>query len=337
MGKKKTTNEFIKEATSKHNGKYDYSLVEYKGNKTNVSIICPIHGEFQQTPDRHLHSGGCLKCAAEKRGLKRRMTFDEFLEKAKKIHGEKYSYVKETFSKGGAETTIICPKHGEFQQTPDSHLQGHGCPKCKSEKLAKLRKEEFGDFIEKAKKVHGDKYDYSKVEYIRSNKNVYITCPIHGVFPQTPNSHLMGAGCPFCKNSHLEEKIAKILDKLGVNYVREQRYEWLFNDKKMSLDFYLPKYNIAIECQGDQHVFYRDTYYNVEGKFEKRVALDKLKNKLCKEHNIPIIYIFNKLHSSSRLNELFEHMYDDAIFIEDINNDNNTLLKAINEKSNKIN
>ena len=194
--KKKTTEEFIEEATIKHNGKYDYSLVEYKGNKEKVQIICPMHGKFLQTPDRHLHSSGCLKCAAEKRGFGHRMGFDEFIKRAKKIHKGKYSYIRDTFSKNDMETIIICPKHGEFPQTPDSHLHGHGCPKCKAEKLSKLRKEEFGDFIENAKKIHGDKYDYSKVKYIDSKTSVEIICPKHGEFLQSPRVHLRGGGCP---------------------------------------------------------------------------------------------------------------------------------------------
>ena len=97
----------------------------------------------------------------------------------------------------------------------------------------------------------------------------------------------------------------------------------------MALDFYILGYNVAIECQGDQHIYNRDTYYNIEGKFEKRVILDKLKNKLCKKHKIPIIYIFAKRNSKHRLDEQFNHMYDDALFIEDIVKDNSILLDKI--------
>ena len=329
--KKKTTEQFIKEARIKHNGKYDYSLVEYNGNKKKVRIICPIHGEFKQTPDRHLHTSGCKKCAAEKRGLERRKTFEDFVKKSNIVHNRKYTYVKETFVKGDVETKIICPIHGEFWQTPDSHMQGHGCQKCKSDKLAELRKEEFGDFIENARNVHKDRYDYSLVNYIDNTTPIDIICPKHGKFSQSPRVHLRGGGCYLCNNSHLEETTENILTDLGITYIEQQRFDWLINEKKMPLDFYIPDYNIAIECQGDQHIYNRDTYYNKDGQFEKRIMLDKLKYRLCIEHNIRIIYIFSKRNSKYRLDEQFNHMYDDALFIEDIMKDNNILLNRIEE------
>ena len=329
MPKKKDTKWFIEAGTAKHNGKYSYEKTIYEDYKKKVCITCPIHGDFWQTPDRHLHSNGCLKCGIEERGLKHRVSFEEFEEKSKKIHNGKYLYLKNDFQKSDIKTKIICPIHGEFLQLPDSHMQGHGCPKCKSEKLAKLRNEEFGDFIEHAKKVHQDKYIYDKTVFKDTRTKVCITCPTHGDFWQTPNSHLQGRGCPICKNSHLEERTRNILTNLELDFTEQQRYDWLINEKKMALDFYLPEYNLAIECQGDQHIYKRDTYYNIEGRFEKRIILDKLKNRLCKKYGIPIIYIFNKRNSKYRLDEQFNHMYDDALFIEDIMKDNNILLNKI--------
>jgi len=331
MAKKKDTEWFIEAGIAKHNGKYSYEKTIYENYKKKVCITCPIHGDFWQTPDRHLHSEGCLKCGIEKRGLKRRVSFEEFEEKSKKVHNGKYTYLKNDFQKSDIKTKIICPIHGEFLQTPDSHMQGHGCPKCKAEKLAKLRSEEFGDFIEHAKKVHKDKYNYDKTIFKDTQTKVCITCPIHGDFWQIPNSHLSGRGCPICKNSHLEEKTRNVLVNLKLKFTEQQRYDWLINEKKMALDFYLPEFNVAIECQGDQHIYNRSTHYNIEGRFEKRIILDKLKNRLCKKYGIPIIYIFNKRNSKYRLDEQFNHMYDDALFIEDIEKDNSILLDKISE------
>jgi hypothetical protein len=119
------------------------------------------------------------------------------------------------------------------------------------------------------------------------------------------------------------------LTDLNIKHITQQRYDWLINEKKMALDFYLPEHNIAIECQGDQHIYNRDTYYNKDGQFEKRIMLDKLKYKLCVEHGINVIYIFFKRNSKYRLDEQFNHMYDDALFIEDIMKDNTILLDKI--------
>ena len=183
-----TTENFIKKARKVHGDKYDYSKVEYKGTHTKVCIICQEHGEFLQTPHNHLHSQGCLACSGRKQ-----LTTEEFIRRAKEVHGDKYDYSKVEYVNKSTKVKIICPIHGEFEQIPDSHLHGHGCHKCVNCK--QLTTEEF---IHRAKEVHGDKYDYSKVEYINSHTKVKIICPIHGEFEQEPNSHLEGKGCPNC-------------------------------------------------------------------------------------------------------------------------------------------
>ena len=128
--KKKTTELFIQESRKIHGGKYDYSKVEYVNNHTKVSIICPEHGEFWQTPREHLNGCGCPECGLNSRRQKRRITNEKFLEKANYIHGEKYLYKDFKFSKEKDKIKIICPKHGEFEQTVDSHLRDNGCPIC---------------------------------------------------------------------------------------------------------------------------------------------------------------------------------------------------------------
>jgi hypothetical protein len=141
-------------------------------------------------------------------------------------------------------------------------------------------------------------------------------------------------GCPYCRESHLERDTRIILDGLHIAYEREKKFKWLKNIIQMPLDFYLLEYNIVIECQGEQHIIERDdSLMNKNDKFEDKIRRDKLKYNLCKEHNIPIIYIFNKLHSSHRLDEHFNHMYDDALFIEDIIEDSNILLNEIKKRS----
>ena len=186
--KKLTKEEFIKRAKEVHGDKYDYSKVNYVNSSTKVTIICPKHGEFEQTPNLHLKSQGCPNCSGNKK-----MTIEEFIKRAKKVHGDKYDYSKVKYVNAMTKVTIICPIHGEFEQTPAKHLSGSGCIRCVKKK--QLTTEEF---IEKAREVHGDKYDYSKVNYVNTYTKVTIICPIHGDFEQTPNAHLAGQGCPIC-------------------------------------------------------------------------------------------------------------------------------------------
>ena len=196
MGRRLTTNDFTKRAKQIHGDKYDYSKVNYVNNKTKVKIICPKHGEFWQHPYNHFAGNGCPKCKAETLGDLRRSNKDEFIEKAKKVHGDAYNYDKVNYIKSSEKVCIICPEHGEFWQRPGDHLSGKGCPKCIG------RNKTTEEFIEQAKKVHGGRYSYNKVEYNGACVKVCIICPEHGEFWQTPDSHLRGSGCPKCADEH---------------------------------------------------------------------------------------------------------------------------------------
>lgn len=189
---------FIAKAKAVHGDKYDYSKVLYKNNSIKVCIICQKHGEFWQRPTRHLHGDGCPVCGRIKAGATRSgITTENFIHRARKIHGEKYDYSESTYVDSKVPIKIICPLHGEFFQTADNHLRKkHGCPKCSPHATMSTE-----DFIAKARILHKGKYDYSEVEYKASKAEVRIICPLHGVFKQTPNQHLKGHGCPICGRS----------------------------------------------------------------------------------------------------------------------------------------
>lgn len=218
-GKEKITTElFIKRANEVHNGKYDYSKSVYKNNSTYVTIICPEHGEFQQTPAAHWKGAGCPFCAGN---LK--MTKDEFITRAKKVHDDAYDYSKVDYSGIDNKVKIVCRKHNyEFEQTPNNHLHGQGCPICGNQKIGDKLRGNTEDFIAKAREVHGDKYDYSKVKYKKANEKVTIICRKHNYeFEQTPNSHLGGCGCPICSGVYRmpkDEFIAKAKEIHGDKY-----------------------------------------------------------------------------------------------------------------------
>ena len=362
---KNKTEEFIEKAKKVHGDKYDYSKVEYINSYTKICIICPKHGEFYQKPNNHLNGYGCKLCGQDNRKQKISLTTEEFIEKAKKVHGDKYDYSKVEYINNHTKVVIICPKHGPFYQEPGAHLNGHGCIKCFSDSCVKNFSLTTEKFIEKAKKVHGDKYDYSKVEYINSETKVCIICPEHGPFWQTPHGHLKGNNCPNCnklsqeefinrsnkihhnkydyskveyknirtkvciicpehgpfwqtpkehmngrgcskcytgRNSKISQKIEYKLKELNVKYEKEKTFDWLKNDANLYLDFYLPEYNVVIECQGIQHFKPIDFFGGIK-KFEKNSERDKLKYKLCKEHGIKIYYFADLFHN------YFENVY----------------------------
>lgn len=284
--RRKTLNSFIDEAKSIHGNKYDYSKMNYITAEKKVCIICPEHGEFWQTPSSHLNGAGCPKCNG---GI--RLTQEEFLNKAKEIHGDKYDYSKVVYKNSGTKICIICHEkdefgneHGEFWQTPGSHLAGSGCLKC-SKKIVTEK-----DFYLRSNKIHETKYDYSKVNYINSITKVCIICPEHGEFWQTPHKHMSGQGCPKCKESKLEARVKKILEKYNIKYTQEQKFEWLKLNQPLRLDFYLPDYNIAIECQGKQHFYENCNFGNNWEKLDLIKLRDKTKYEQCTKHGITILY-----------------------------------------------
>ena len=198
MPGKLTTEEFVQKAKEIHGDKYDYSKVEYKSSHTKVTIICPEHGEFEQKPSNHLNGQGCSRCGLENRSELRRCTIEDFIKKAKAVHGDKYDYSKVEYKSARTKVTIICPDHGEFEQFPNNHLLGQGCLNCGRISMADNRRGSTEGFIKKAKEIHGDKYDYGKVDYKGSKEAVCIICPDHGEFYQKSGDHISGRGCPRC-------------------------------------------------------------------------------------------------------------------------------------------
>jgi hypothetical protein len=193
-----TTADFIAKAKVTHGDKYDYSRVLYKSSTDKVVIMCPEHGDFEQVPSGHLGGSGCLRCSYEERGAAKKSNLEEFLFKARAIHGDKYDYSRVVYKSSAKKVVIICPVHGEFEQVPSSHLAGRGCAGCRSLLLSHRFRGDVTSFVAKARAVHSDKYDYLQVAYQNNHQNIVITCPEHGDFEQTPGNHLQGKGCSAC-------------------------------------------------------------------------------------------------------------------------------------------
>ena len=282
----KTMEQFIKEAREVHGDKYDYSKVEYKGCKTNICIICPKHGEFWQSPNTHLRGSGCPKCGDismwDKRG---RMDTETIKKKFIKKHGDKYDYSKVRYVNRNTKVCIICPEHGEFLQSPYAHLNGEGCPHCGKITLAKYFAKTTEQFIKEARDVHGDRYDYSKVNYVNCHTKVEIICKKHGSFWQNPMSHLKGFNCPMC---YAESSVSN--KEIGLNnYLKGLCFgnNIRFNDRTiippLELDFANEDMKIAVEYNG--------LYWHSDEK-QKDTQYHLNKTNKCKEKGYQLIHIF---------------------------------------------
>jgi hypothetical protein len=250
-----TLDEFIGKANKVHSDKYDYSKVIYINSEESVIIICKIHGEFIQEPNSHLQGFGCKKCGIISRSDKQRQTPQEFIIKAREIHGDRYDYSKINYISTHINITIICRIHGDFTQDPSNHLHGHGCPHCAKTKIGDSNRYTLDEFISKANEVHANKYDYSKVIYINCLESVIIICKKCGVFNQSPTVHLRGAGCSTCLNK-TESKLYKWLKSIYPNVVKEYKADWCINPlsgRCLRYDFMIPDIMTIIELDGRQH------------------------------------------------------------------------------------
>ena len=190
-----STKEFITRAKAVHGDAFDYSKSVYKNSNEKVLIHCRKHGDFHQLPFNHLRGQRCPVCGNNAK----KDTLEQFIEKANKVHKGKYSYERSVYVNTTTPIIIKCYLHGYFAQTPDHHTNGScGCPQC----YLDGKVTDTASFVNKAKEVHGDKYDYSEVVYVNTLTKVKIYCKKHGEFYQTPQNHLSGKGCARCGNQN---------------------------------------------------------------------------------------------------------------------------------------
>lgn len=189
--KRHSEEQVVKKFRKVHGSRYDYSLVEYINTDTKIKIICKEHGVFEQAPEKHIFGNGCPKC------IGRHKTWEEILVEFNKAHGNKYDYSESEFDMVTKKIKIKCNLHGDFMQTPQNHIGGQGCIECSG--TYQLTTTEI---VEQFKTAHGDKYDYSLVEYFNTKSRVKIICKEHGVFEQLPQLHKNKIGCPRCANSY---------------------------------------------------------------------------------------------------------------------------------------
>lgn len=241
------TEEFIKKAKETHGDNYDYSQSVYVNNKTPITIVCKEHNRmFTPTPNNHIRGTGCPVCAGKLRTGRPSKTTKTFIEDANRIHCGLYDYHKVLYKTAFVNVIITCKEHGDFEQLPNNHLQGRGCPKCGWDNRVDSRTLTTEEFVLRASEIHNGYYDYSKVDYKNARLPVTIICPNHGEFSQVSFEHLKGSGCPKCAT------VISKPHKLVLSWLEGE--EVTSNDRKIlggkELDIYLPEYKLGIEIHG---------------------------------------------------------------------------------------
>jgi hypothetical protein len=339
--RKKPQDMFISQAKEKHGEKYDYSKVKYKNHTTKITIICSTHGEFEQKAGNHLRGDGCIKCA----GIYSPST-DEWIEKVKEKHGnDRFDYSKVEYINAYTEIIIGCKTCGKyFKQTPTSHMNSEiGCDWCRKKHVYTT-----DEFIEEAKKIHGDRFDYSKVDYKSATEPIIIICGVHGEFLQTPSDHKnQGSGCKKCSNVYspsTEEWVKWALDIWGDEY-DYSKVDYKYASEKVII---ICKKHGEFECSPSNHIHATNPTGcpSCVRKGEGLVA-EFLKSEFgeySKEYNPPFLksrrmdYIVPKIDTCFEIDGLqhFRQVWNWKSHAEQRHNDIDKMEKCINNKKNII-
>lgn len=258
--------EAIVNMSRRHNNKFDYSKVVFKDYRSPITIICPKHGEYVTSYEKHmtdsaLKSGGCPGCVYDARAGNK-ISYEETLKRINEKFPDKgYSITLDAWKEKGTHMWVTCPKHGQWYANRHWLFKGSGCPECWKQDHPSLQPKKIETFIKDAKAVHGDKYNYDKVVYINNKVPVIVTCPEHGDFSVKPNNHLTGkSGCPLCSTSAPEKVIWNFLHKNNIKFTYQYKVEYF----DYRWDFYINDLNVVIEYNGKQH-YEQIKYFNQEG------------------------------------------------------------------------
>ena len=218
------------------------------------------------------------------------------LKRLQEVHGDKYDYSEFIYNGSQNLSTIICKIHGHWKQKPAITIGRRcGCPKCGG----------FTDtveFIKKSLKIHGHKYNYSKVIYKTDLKKVILICKQHGEFKQRPKDHLQKCGCPKCQESKGETNIRIFLEENNINYIQQFKFKDCVFKKQLPFDFYLPDFNICIEYDGKQH-FEESSFFGKKS-FDDTKRNDLIKTNYCKINSINLIRIRFDENIKTKLKEI---------------------------------
>ena len=280
---------FVKKANARFDSKFNYEQFEYVNAKTKSVIVCPVHGPFEQSPDKHLHSiHPCPGCWGERRKeisqgripvcKREALSKEDYLERVRERYGDKFEIDLSGYHGRTIGTVkLICPIHGESSYVPSSLLiSACGCNKCGMEKKNRSKTFSYSNFLEKSNEIHSFRYSYpsNNADTYENRKSIIdIVCPEHGLFQKKAQNHLSGQGCFQCKVQQLVQE-----GKLPGGYTTQ-----LFEKKpelksKEAIVYYLKVgnlYKIGITTNFDGR------FRNIKSESKKEVeVIDTLKTSL---------------------------------------------------------
>ena len=318
-----TSEKYFQKAKNKYGNICEYDETSYKSQSEKITLICRKHGIIcHPSASNHLYLGtlACPQCKKEKTQKALSITTEEFVQRAKKLHGDIFDYSKSVFVRFHDKVEIICKKHGPFWSNANDHLSrkpGQGCPECKKEISGQYKKLSFEEFIARAKVIHTNKYEYIKPQTWRNTQTerIEIICPIHGSFIQRVGDHLyLKCGCPTCCESLGEKAIAEYLVNSGILFEREKTFDWLINPKTgkhLPVDFYIDDLKLVIEVDGGQHR-YPVEHFGGKQAFESSKYKDRLRETFCYQNGITLIRIFysDRREVHKTINELRTYLQE---------------------------
>lgn len=249
--KKLGIEDFLKKARAVHQGRYNYDLAVYKGSGEKITIQCSVHGRFEQTPANHYKGKGCPLCRNSKLAKDRKLKYTDLLKRLGHLEskGLKVPFLEVEYSNFFSKVSLECPRHGVVRVSASNLLKGGGCPKCGADWALRQRAKGRDEFIRQAAALHGNRYDYSCVDYVSNSIPVTIICPEHGEFKQRPSTHIRpgavggAAGCRKCLSrartlSQLEDVStleSRFRDKHGLTYTRYNLTEYAGMKTRVSI------------------------------------------------------------------------------------------------------
>jgi hypothetical protein len=312
-----TTGSFIERAKNIHGDSFDYSEVCYVNPKTKIKVKHNKCGSWLFIrPHNHLsHEIGCRFCATEERAKKRRGDTESFIERARKIHGDEFDYSEAYYKNARDPVKIIHKSCGKILYVrPDNHVNKKTkCIHCRGEVANKKNTHTSEVFTKQAQKIHGDKYDYSLVDYKNAREKVIIICRnCKNTFSQTPTNHISKHntnGCPDCYSSTREKIIMNWLDRNKIKYKKEKTFNTCKNPKtnyKLRFDFYLEDFGALLEHHGKQHFKLIEYFSKTEKGLEELQERDLIKKNWAKENGFKYFMIAYNEDIIKRMEEIIE-------------------------------
>lgn len=292
---------FIKKASEIHKNKYSYEEVKFNMNIDKITIICPIHQKFTQTVASHLVGAGCPTCGT----LRTRVQYDEFVKRARSIHGDKYDYSK-TECIPNEKTIITCDKHGDFKMKIMLHLAGSGCNQCAID-VHKYTNEDVDNFLLKHTKF------IRLSNYEGYDKKIILKCTTCDYKRETTYKDFsyLGIRCQNCTGYLKNERLVK--DTIKDLNIKNEKLIIRLSDRRIFPDFYLPEYNLVIEYHGPQHFqivdFSGHSPEKAAEKFEKQKIRDQLLRNWCLENKKELLEIDGRIYKHIKLVEFVKNYF----------------------------